>query len=122
MREAIFVVCMTVGSAAFAQSTGTLSGTVSDRNTQEAIIGASVKIWSSDTLYTISDENGRFVLSLPVGRYNVEVQSMGYYSQTEYNVNIVSGATQILELALEEQSQTLSDVTVSATRTLRAAN
>lgn len=122
MREAIFVVCMTVGSAAFAQSTGTLSGTVSDRNTQEAIIGASVKIWSSDTLYTISDENGRFLLSLPVGRYNVEVQSMGYYSQTEYNVNIVSGATQILELALEEQSQTLSDVTVSATRTVRAAN
>src|SRR5690606_39187063 len=29
---------------------------------------------------------------------------------------------QILELALEEQSQTLSDVTVSATRTVRAAN
>ena len=76
-----------------AQINGIVRGTVKDKNTQETIIGAIISIDGSTT-GAITDIEGNYKLSLPVGTYNLKASFLGYTTLIQYNISITSGNAQ----------------------------
>jgi len=111
------------GIQSYAQSVaGRISGTVTDKNTQEYLGGATVSIFGVDTTITLTDENGNFNISAPVGKYNLSVKLIGYEEALVYNININSGNAQILSLELQNKSEELKEVEISLARSAQATN
>mgnify|MGYP001183102442 FL=1 len=63
---------------------GTISGFILEENTNEAIQGASISVLVSNQEKpidgTVSDDDGFFSIDLPIGRYELLVQFIGYES------------------------------------------
>ena len=111
------------GIQSHAQSVvGRISGAVTDKNTQEYLAGAMVSILGVDTMITLTDEQGTFNISAPVGKYNLAVQLIGYEDALVYNVNINSGNAQILSIELQNKSEELKEVEISLARSAQATS
>jgi len=103
-------------SLSFAQNnTQTLRGTIVDKHSQAPLAGVTVQIVSLK-LATMSDSLGNYSISmLPPDRYEVKVTFMGYKTIVLPNVVVTSGKEIILDLAMEEELNQLSEVTVKGT-------
>lgn len=109
------------GHLAYAQSTGTVSGTVRDRKTQEALPGVSVTLEGTE-LGTATDAEGRFRLTgVPTGSYNLRATFVGYDALLRANLSVTSGNANIVNLELSAGAQALGEVTVTARRAIRVA-
>lgn len=84
----------------FAQATGTISGTVKDKNTQEALIGATVLLEGTG-LGAVVDIEGQFnIKNIPPKSYNLKVQMIGYEPFILYNIVINSGNIQTYNIEM----------------------
>lgn len=82
-----------------AQDTGTVKGTIKDKESGETIIGASV-VWEADKgRGAATDFDGNFSLILPVGEQKVLITSMGYDPQT-IPVTVKKGETTTISIDL----------------------
>jgi subtilisin family serine protease len=80
--------------------TGTLTGTVTDAGSGTPIAGATVTAVGPDTeRSTTTDAAGAYDFTLPVGDYEVTVESFGYVSQT-VTVTIAEGGETVQDFAL----------------------
>ncbi len=70
--KVILFFCLFISSINFAQNRYTLSGTVTDQNTNETLIGVTVLIKEAN-IYTATNEYGFFSVSVPEGEYTLEV-------------------------------------------------
>lgn len=105
-----------------AQNTGSLAGSVKDKLTQEALIGASVKLDDSD-LGAVTDVDGNFrIAGIPPRTYNVTISYLGYASQTKFNVIITTGNVNQLNVELEPDAKSLGEVVVAENRSVRIAS
>ncbi|MEE9466246.1 MAG: TonB-dependent receptor [Candidatus Neomarinimicrobiota bacterium] len=103
-----------VGSNLGAQSMGSLSGRIVDRDTQQPLMGASAILLGTDW-GAAADREGRFnIADIPVGGYTVQVMMMGYKTQSRANVHIVPLRETVLNMALEAQVLQSEGVTVTA--------
>lgn len=93
---------------AFAQAQRTVNGTVTDRS-GEPLIGASVLL-KGTTTGTITDLDGTYSLRVPAGTDQVLVISYTGFEQQE----VTLGVSNVVDVALEESSQILSEVVVTA--------
>jgi N-acetylneuraminic acid mutarotase len=89
---------------------GTLSGTVTDASTNQPIAGAQV---NTSLGSTITDANGNYKLTLPVGTYDVTYAKFGYATNTQSGVSITDGNSTTVNVALQPSPS----VTVSGTVT-----
>jgi len=88
----------------------TLSGTVTDQNSGEPLIGAYVKV--DDQPYgTITNPYGFYSLTLPAGEYDLWYSFLGYQS-AEHRLSLVENKRLNVELA--DSLITLEDVTVTS--------
>lgn len=111
----------TAGAVA-AQNTGALTGSVRDRITQEALIGATIRLEGTE-LGTVTDIDGNFRLNgIPARSYNISATYLGYQLQMRYNVVITSGNANQLNFELEPDSKALGEVVVSENRSVRIAS
>lgn len=85
----------------------TVKGTVKD-SAGNGIVGASIVLKGNNTVYTMSDVSGAFILNVPA-KSVLEVKCMGYLD-TDVSVN---GKT-ALNIVLEEDSQLLDETIVVA--------
>lgn len=123
MEKIIFIVfAVLLNFNLNAQNVGFVSGVVKDKNTQEELVGATLKFIGKDTIYTTTDEKGDFSIKLPVTKYNIEISSSGYIPMIVYNINVGSGSTQILQYELDEISQELQEVVIKAGKSVRATD
>jgi TonB-dependent receptor len=100
----------------FAQTTGTLKGTLLDANTKEALIGASVLL-EGTTLGGATDVEGNFVISkVPVGTYTAVITYVGYKTTKIPNLTIEAGRITLVNTEVAPDDQTLEEVTVVGTR------
>ncbi len=107
---------------ATAQSTGILVGSVTDKLTQEAIIGATIRLEDTQ-LGTITDVEGKFKLAgIPPKTYNVTVSYLGYATQTRYNIVITTGNANFVNVELETDAKSLGEVTISENKSVRIAS
>ena len=111
----IFLLSLIIPAISFSQNnTQTIRGTITDKLSQAPIPGVSVQIVSLK-IGAISDSLGNYVLtSLPPDRYEVKVSFTSYKTLIIPNVMVTSGKEVILDLALEEEFQHFSEVTVKA--------
>ncbi len=99
----------------FAQGTGKLAGRVTDKETQEPIIGAVVFITGSSE-GTTTDINGNYSISLQEGIYKIAVTYVAYKQTNHDNIKIETGKTTTLDITIEENSTKLNAVTIVGTR------
>jgi len=101
-------------SLAFGQ--GSISGTVKDSKTGEAVIGANVIIQGT-TIGAPTDVEGKFLISnVKAGTYALQISSVTYKAHTVPDV-IVEDAKRInIDVQVSEDVSTLEEVVVTGTR------
>ena len=89
-------------SIIFSQTTGKISGTVTDKSNSSALPGANIYL-ENTSLGTASDERGRFTLiNIPPGKYVLKVDMIGYKSVKMENVGVSVNRTFSLNVELEQ--------------------
>ena len=82
-----------------------ISGTVVDQNGQP-VIGASVMLVGNNRVGTVTDINGHFTLSVPVGA-SLSVSSIGYTSET-----VTVGNQPFLNITISEDNEMIEETVV----------
>ena len=95
-----------------AQQTGVVLGNVRDKNTQEALIGATVVV-EQTTLGTITDTDGNYRLIIPTVNWNLKVSYVGYQAQLKFNIVVTTGNDQMVNFELDPGTTFLNEVTVT---------
>lgn len=104
------------GQVAFGQ-TGTIKGKIFNKLNNEAVPFANVVIQGT-TIGTAADGDGNFqIANVPPGQYNVEATFVGFKPLVIFEVQVTLSRPVILEFALEEEAQQLSEVEVTASNT-----
>ncbi len=102
---------------ALAQSTGKLTGRVTDGETGEALPGASIVLVGTQ-LGTITDVDGNYLLlGVPVGTYDVQASFVGYQTEVRTGVEINAGYTREINFTLSPGVQ-LEEIVVEYERPL----
>ena len=76
------LLCLLNFSINFAQTRHTLSGTITDQNTNETLIGVTVSVKEAN-ISTITNEYGFYSVSVTEGEYTLEVSYIGFYVFSE---------------------------------------
>ena len=92
----ILPVFVVFGVTTFLSGQRTISGTITDANTKEGIIGANIVVVGS-TLGTVSDFDGSYTLEVPDGFNKIAVSYTGY---TTVEVDLTT--TSVFDVALGE--------------------
>ena len=113
---ALLVVCIAV--AAFAGTTGKITGVVTDKTTGKPIPGAAVSV-EGTVLGALTDEDGRYViLNVPVGTYTVKANLVGFTAVQSVNVGVSVDLTTYENFELSEQAVEMAPITVTMQRPL----
>ena len=110
-RSLVLAAMFLFTGTAYAQVT--VSGTVTDSETGDALPGANVVV-EGTTLGTATDQNGRYTLSVPSGTHTFTASFIGYDEAQE--VVTVRNANVTLNFQLEFTSQQLEALEVFASR------
>lgn len=98
------VISLAASSAVFAQSTGTLSGSISDAN-GALVPGVNVTVRNSATNLTrnvTTNEEGRWTATLlPVGIYTVSYEKDGFKKSQTQNIDVEASVGRIVDVVLE---------------------
>lgn len=86
----------------FAQEKFTISGTISEADTGETLIGVNVIIPSLQT-GTVTNQYGYYSITLPKGDYEIVYSSIGFASQ-KIQISLVENKKKDLELATDTES------------------
>lgn len=109
-----FIALGLISTVAWAQ-TGTISGSIKDRNTQEPLVGVSVVIEGTNPLIgATSDIDGNYKLTAPPGFYTLKATFVGYRPLSKFNVTLTTGNVNVVNFELEEEQTTLDEVVITA--------
>lgn len=104
------IVCLFLGVTYIANSqSGTLKGVVSDTESGQPIIGATVIVSGQGV---VSAEDGSFELSLTDGLYSVEASFIGYRSIQLQEVQVIGGKVTLLDIPMSPSTFLLNGVEV----------
>jgi outer membrane receptor protein involved in Fe transport len=109
MKYLLSILLLSTSSFIFAQ-TGRITGKVRDLQ-GEAVVGATVFVKANQLYGANSDENGQFVLELPVGVYNLICRMEGMNTDT-IQINVTENGLIELDIPMEEISTVLDVVEV----------
>lgn len=100
----------------FAQSTGKISGRVTEVGTNEPLIGANIVVEGTN-LGAASDEDGFFfIIGVPPGVYRVKAMEIGYATVVKENVRVNSNQTTTLNFSMKTEAIAGEVVVVEAER------
>jgi hypothetical protein len=114
MKVGLPILFVLFTSFLFGQGNATLSGTVKDKSKGEELIGATVRV-KDQKLGAITNEYGFYSLTLPVGKYTIQVSSVGYLL-LEQEVDLSVSQSIDFQLKTEQDEKELDEVVVSAER------
>jgi outer membrane cobalamin receptor len=107
-----FILSFTLFFVHFVQAqTGTIKGVVTDSKSKETLIG--VNIILQDKSGTTTDFNGKYELKISPGLHTVEYKFIGYKTITR-SIQIAEGETKVIDVQMQEATQHLDIVVVSA--------
>ena len=114
MKHLVITLLLLLSVNIFAQKTGTIYGTVKDKETQETMVGVTVLIENTN-IATSTDAEGKFKLTgIPPKSYNIKFQLMGFKPLTLYNINVSTGNSMSLNAEMQTQSKELNQVVITA--------
>ena len=98
----------------FAQKTGTIIGSVKDKDSQELLVGVAVTLELTD-FAVATDLDGKFkITSIPPKSYNIKFSAIGYKPLTLFNIVVNVGNANIINAEMEPTSKELSEIVVIA--------
>jgi hypothetical protein len=102
----------------------TIRGIVTDKISNSGIPGVSIVIIGTDPLIGAkSDTNGNFILrNVPVGRYDIKATYMGFKEVLLPNILVTSGKEVGLEIEMEEQLKSYSNIVVKGNKERKPNN
>jgi len=108
-----FLLCLVAMSKLSAQeTTGGLSGTITDSKTGELLIGAGITVVGTYK-GAASDLDGRYIITgIKPGDYNIKIQLIGYGTMQFNGIRIEEGKTKKLDVAMTSAAEALQEVTV----------
>ena len=114
----IFTICL--GLLFFldteAQNSGSLTGTVTDKNLLNTLSGVSVELVGAGK-GTMTDSSGKFrITSIPPKSYSIRFTSVGYNEVLLYNIVVTSGNEINLSVQMEAAITKLEDVVIKSSR------
>ncbi len=113
MKKHLLILLISFGALA-QKNTQTIRGTITDKLSQQHLIGAQVQLLTTDK-QSITDKNGNFeLLEIQPDRYDLKITSDGYKEIIIPNVVVTSGKEVVLEVAMEDAFQKLEEVVVKA--------
>lgn len=104
--KSIWILCLFVSLQTLAQNNRTITGKVTDSETGEPVIGATVKAAGSNA-GAITDASGNFQIAIAASNPSVTISFIGYESQT-----VKVGNESQLVIRLAEKSDELEEVVV----------
>ncbi|HBH48757.1 MAG TPA: hypothetical protein DDX98_08955, partial [Bacteroidales bacterium] len=114
MRERVFIALLQlllIPTIAFSQ-TGSIKGTVTDKNTGETLIGATVMI-NGTTKGTITDFDGNYTLeNVEPGTYSITFSYVAYTNIQHDEVEVKAGEASTVNVIMEEATTALEEVKV----------
>ncbi len=112
----VVLLALACGFAAFAGTTGKISGVVRDQKTSEPLPGVNVVV-DGTSLGASTDIDGRYtILNVPPGRHKLVASFIGYRRFEISNVSVSVDFTTTLDILLTEGSVELDAVVVQAER------
>lgn len=112
-RSLLCLVCgmLAAAPAAYAQTTGRVTGTVVDAQSTGPLSGVTVEV-AGTSARTMTDSNGRFVLvDVPAGEQTIRAEMLGYGAVTQA-VDVTADEEVTLQLALEPSAIQLEGLVV----------
>ena len=95
---------------------GTVQGTITDKETNEPLMGATVQVEGTAT-GAVADIDGHYTLNLKRGTYTLIISYIGYKSITIEKLKIGS-ETITMDFAMQSDTQALGEVLVTARKNL----
>ncbi len=122
MKKLLALVLICICLNVFAQKTGSITGTVIDKNTKQPLPNTSIQIEGTQR-GIVADSAGRFRISgVPVKTYNLLVSKVGYKTFVLYNIVINTGNENAFNIELEQEPSALDNVVVRVNkRSVKAA-
>lgn len=117
----IFTLLLFIPAFIFSQ-TGKISGVVTDKQTGEPLIGASVSVIGINT-GAATNLNGEFViLNVPVGAYTLKATYIGYSETKIENIRVSTNITTNVNFKVSSEAVQLQTITIVAERPLIEKN
>lgn len=110
MKKIVLVFLLFGSVSLCAQQKFTISGTVSEADTGETLIGVNVLIPNLQA-GTITNEYGYYSITLPAGTYEVHFSNLGFTTQTFV---IALDKNMLTDISLEANTEQLNEVVVKA--------
>lgn len=108
----VIVVCAT--AALLPQNKGVVTGTITDKNTREPLIGANV-VLEGTTLGASADINGNFrIANVPAKMYRLKASFISYNSLIIEKVDVQPGKETNLAVVLTPAEQIMKEVVITA--------
>ena len=95
------------------EGTGVLKGIIFEKGNKDPLIGATIQLKSDLSKGTVSDIDGRFVLSMDTGKHVFICSFLGLQSDT-FSVHIYENQISNKEIYLKQDGKTLETVVVSS--------
>ena len=116
-----FALMLSLLSAIFASTSGTIRGSITDSETSDPLPGQVIVIDEYDNIVsgTAADFNGNYIiLNIPVGTYDLKCSMIGYEDQKMENVTVTRAETKWASFKLREGSLAGDEVVVTGDKGL----
>ena len=115
MRNLLMLLLMlSFHAAVFAQNTGKVSGKVTDKQTGETLIGATITVRGSSAS-AVSDNSGSFTLNVKAGKNTIVISYVGYEDIIQ-SITVNSGATVNADATMSISNRPGNEVVVTASK------
>lgn len=108
----VIAVILVMVSSSLANVAGKISGVVRNKETEAPLVGVTVKV-EGTRFITQTDQDGEyFIISVPVGKYNVTVSSVGFETVTHESVRVLVDLTTPVDFVIEPTTVKLQEEVV----------
>jgi len=111
----MLAVLLLVSGISFAQSTGMVTGTVTDKSMGDPLFGVNIFLKSDSTIGTTTNMDGQFNITLPTGNHQLVVSFTGMETQI-IPIKISSTKDLKLTIKLAPKFQEFDEIVISASR------
>ena len=117
-KEIAYILLLTIvlTSLLWSGTTGKIAGTITDKATGEALIGANVVVVGT-SLGAVTDIDGNYsILYVPPGSYSIQISFIGYRKIMVNDVHAFIDQTTRVDVVMESQAIEVNDIVVVAER------
>ena len=114
----VLLLMLFTSSFALAQTSGRITGMITDKESGEPLIGANVIVVGT-SFGAASDVNGEYIIrQVPPGNYSVKASYIGYQDVTVSGIRVVGGLTAAQDFQLSSSKITTGEVVIVSKRPL----